>query len=56
VRLEFDDRRAGDRERIARVYRHATVLSHVAVDHHVSIEADVPRRLLERLEGAAPHG
>ena len=55
VRLEFDDRRAVDRDRIARVYRHARVISHVAIDHRVSIEADVPRRLLDRLEVAAAH-
>ena len=50
VRLEFDSRRKADRDRIARVYRHAKVLSHVAIDHRVSIEADVPRRILDRLE------
>jgi GTP-binding protein HflX len=55
VRLEFDDRRAVDRDRIARVYRHARVISHVAIDHRVSIEADVPRRLLDRLEVTAAH-
>ncbi len=52
VRLEFDDRRQDDRARIARLYRHGKVLSHVAADHRVSIEADVPRRLLDRLEVA----
>jgi 50S ribosomal subunit-associated GTPase HflX len=50
VHLEFDDRRQADRDRIARVYRHATVIRHVAVDHRVSIEADVPRRMLDRFE------
>ena len=49
VRLEFDTRNEADRERIARVYRHAHVLSHVARNGRVSIEADVPRRLFERL-------
>lgn len=52
VRFEFDSRREADRDRIARVYRHAKVLSHVAIDHRVSIEADVPRRILDRLEGS----
>jgi GTP-binding protein HflX len=52
VRFDFDNRNEADRDRIARVYRHARVLSHMAVDHHVSIEADVPRRLLDRFEGA----
>ena len=50
VRFEFDSRSEADRDRIARVYRHAKVLSHVAIDHRVSIEADVPRRVLDRLE------
>jgi GTP-binding protein HflX len=46
--LRADD--ASDRERIATLYRHARVLSHVATDGRVSIEAEVPRRLLDRLE------
>ena len=53
VRLEFDSRSQTDRDRIARVYRHGKVLSHVTIDHHVSIEADVPRRVLERLGASA---
>jgi GTPase len=50
VHLEFDSRSEADRDRIARVYRHARVVSHVAIDHRVSIEADIPRRVLNRLE------
>jgi GTP-binding protein HflX len=53
VRLEFDSRSEADRDRIARLYRHAKVVSHVAVDHKVSIEADVPRRVLERFDASA---
>jgi GTP-binding protein HflX len=49
VRLEFDEADAADQERIARLYRHARVRSHEAVEGRVSIEADVPRRLLPRL-------
>jgi 50S ribosomal subunit-associated GTPase HflX len=56
VRFDFDSRNEGDRDRIARVYRHARVLSHVAVDHRVSIEADVPRRLLDRFESSTTDG
>ena len=56
VRFDFDSRNEGDRDRIARVYRHARVLSHVAVDHRVSIEADVPRRLLSRFESSTTDG
>jgi GTPase len=53
VTLEFDPRSVEDRERIARVYRHARVLSHVGTHDRVSIEAEVPRRLLSRLHAAA---
>ncbi len=49
VTLEFNEQDEGDRQRIARLYRHARVRSHQAADGRVSIEADVPRRLLDRL-------
>jgi len=61
-RLELDVRRvtfafdlddAGDRERIARLYRHARVLVHEARDNRVSIVADVPRRLMPRVDPGA---
>jgi GTPase len=50
VTLTFDPDDEGDRERIARVYRHARVVEHVSRDGQVSIVADVPRRLLSRVE------
>ena len=58
-RLELDVRRVtftfdlddpADRERIARLYRHARVLVHEARDSRVSIVADVPRRLMPRVD------
>ena len=49
VTLTFDPAEAADRERIARVYRHARVVEHETRDGQVSIVADVPRRLLSRL-------
>ncbi len=51
VTLEFD---AGDsdRERIAHLYRVGRVLRHVSTDGHVSIEAEVPRRVLDRFPSA----
>jgi GTP-binding protein HflX len=49
VTLTFDPADPADRERIARVYRHARVLVHETRDGTVSIVADVPRRLLARL-------
>jgi GTPase len=47
--LTFDPADAGDRARIARLYRHARVVQHEARDGIVSIVADVPRRLLGRV-------
>jgi len=52
VTLEFDEQNERDRQRIARLYQHARVRSHNAHDGRVSIEADVPRRLLGRLTAA----
>ena len=61
-RLELDVRRMtftfdlddpADRERIARLYRHARVLVHEARDSRVSIVADVPRRLMPRVDPGA---
>jgi GTPase len=49
VTLTFDPDSTADRERIARVYRHARVVLHETRDDQVSIVADVPRRLLARL-------
>jgi GTP-binding protein HflX len=48
--LTFDPEAAADRERIARVYRHARVIEHEARDGRISIVADVPRRMISRLE------
>jgi GTP-binding protein HflX len=46
----FNPADPADRERIARLYRHARVLVHESRDGQVSIVADVPRRLLSRLD------
>jgi len=51
--LTFDPDDAADRERIARLYRHAHVVQHEARDGRVSIVADVPRRLADRLSGSS---
>jgi GTPase len=47
--LTFDPDDPADRERIARVYRHAHVLVHESRDGQISIVADVPRRLADRV-------
>jgi GTP-binding protein HflX len=49
ITIEFDNGKEFDRQQIARLYRVARVLSHVATDGRVVIEADVPRRFIERL-------
>ncbi len=50
VTLEFDAANEADRRRIAGLYRHALIVRHLTPDGRVSIEADVPRRVLERFE------
>jgi GTP-binding protein HflX len=50
VTLDFDADAPDTAERVARVYRHARVLRHVTLDGRMSIDADVPRRLLPWLQ------
>jgi GTP-binding protein HflX len=49
ITLTFDPDDAADRERIARLYRHGRVVLHETRDGQISIVADVPRRLLNRV-------
>jgi GTPase len=58
VTLQFDLDAEGDRERIAQVYRIGRIVRHVAADGHVTIEAELPRRMLDRLRPprSAAHG
>src|SRR4051812_10424521 len=49
ITITFDSAKEFDRQQIARLYRVARVLSHVATNGRVVIEADVPRRFIERL-------
>jgi len=37
---------------VADLYRHAGVLSHITIDDRMSIEAEVPRRLMDRFSRA----
>ena len=53
VTLEFDAHDEREREEIAQLYRLGRILSHVASNGRVTIEAELPRRLLERFRGAA---
>ena len=52
VTFEFDPGDADERAHIAQLYRLGRILRHVAVDGRVTIEAEVPRRLLDRLRPA----
>jgi GTP-binding protein HflX len=49
VTISFDSSKEFDRQQISRLYRVARVVSHVATNGRVVIEADVPRRFIERL-------
>jgi GTP-binding protein HflX len=54
--ITFDSTKEFDRQQIARMYRVARIVSHVATNGRVVIEADVPRRFIERLTTAVPDG
>jgi GTP-binding protein HflX len=49
ITITFDSAKEFDRQQIGRLYRVARVISHVATNGKVVIEADVPRRFIERL-------
>ncbi len=49
ITITFDSGKAFDREQVSRLYRVARVISHVATNGRIVIEADVPRRFIERL-------
>ena len=49
ITITFDSDKEFDRQQIVRLYRVARVISHVATNGRVVIEADVPRRFIERL-------
>jgi GTP-binding protein HflX len=52
VTLTFDARSEESRSRIAQLYRLARILQHVTADGRITIEAEVPRRLLPRFSDA----
>jgi GTPase len=49
VMLEFDPRSDADRAQVARLYRDARVIQHIETDDRLALEADVPRRVLDRM-------
>jgi GTP-binding protein HflX len=54
VTIAFDSANPFDREQIARLYRVARVVSHIATNGRVVIEAEVPRRYIAQLTTPAP--
>jgi GTP-binding protein HflX len=54
ITITFDSGKDFDRQQIVRLYRVARVVSHVATNGRVVIEADVPRRFIERLTTPTP--
>jgi GTP-binding protein HflX len=53
VTFEFDPHDPSDRARISDLYRFGRILRHVATDAAVTIEAELPRRLLARVQREA---
>ncbi|MGH9410844.1 MAG: GTPase HflX [Vicinamibacterales bacterium] len=54
VTYTFDADDAGDREQVAQLYRVGRVLRHVSSDRRVVVEAELPRRLLDRFHRQTP--
>jgi 50S ribosomal subunit-associated GTPase HflX len=52
VRLSLDNSIDADRRLLVDLYRHARVVSQTETDAHVSVEAEIPRRLLPRFARA----
>lgn len=52
VTLEFDANNEEDRERIGQLYRLGRIRRHVSADGRISIEAEIPRRVLDRFQSA----
>jgi GTP-binding protein HflX len=48
IRVSFPNNGDGSRERVAELYRVGRIVRHVASDDEVSIEAEIPRRLVPR--------
>jgi GTP-binding protein HflX len=53
VHLEFDASSDDDRARIGQLYRIGRILRHETSDGHISIEAEVPRRVVSRFQDVA---
>jgi GTP-binding protein HflX len=56
ITLRFSADDPADRETIARLYRHASVVTHETRDSQISVVADVPRRLIGQFNKTPPAG
>ena len=54
VTFEFDPHDERDREQISQLYRFGRILRHVASDTSITVEAELPKRLLERFRKERP--
>ena len=54
--LVFDARSEESRARVAQLYRLGRIFQHASTDDRISIEADLPRRLLPRFSDVAVSG
>jgi GTP-binding protein HflX len=54
VRFEFRSDDESDRQRIGQLYKVGKIRSHIASDGHVSIEAEVPKRMVSWLQSTRP--
>jgi GTP-binding protein HflX len=53
VTFEFQAASETDRKQISQLYRVGRILRHVASDGHILIEAELPRRVLDKFSTAA---
>jgi GTP-binding protein HflX len=56
VTFTFDPDDAAEREQVAHLYRVGRILRHVTSDHGIVVEAELPRRLLDRFRRQNAHG
>ena len=51
--FEFEAASDADRDQISQLYRVGRILRHVASDGHILIEAELPRRVLDKFGSIA---
>jgi hypothetical protein len=54
VTFEFDPHDEADRQQITELYRFGRILRHVASETSITVEAQLPKRLLERFRNEVP--